>query len=552
MTTTPRRSHAPDGDGRDPSRDGLRNRVEAHVLTHYAPLWRAVHGNRWLHRKANALLTDVAVLKAPPRPNPLSTMAPYTSWPSLTDRSYVGRHLPPDTAPHPGRPTPQRAAELFRREGTGRSCPRSTALLPAFAQWFTDGFLRGHGLGGDPRRTDSPHTINLVQLYGAGEEVTACLREFEGGRLKSRTVRGGEFPPLLCDQGRIKAEFERLKPVRWDDVPEPLRDTVFASGGDRAHAHIGPMLVNVLFLREHNRIAGVLSRAYPAWDDERVFQTTRNILVVMTIRLVLEEYINHLTPYHFRFILDPMRTVRSSWHRENWSTIEFSLVYRWHSLIPSTYRIGGRDVPLLHTLANGRIIEERGMGPLFDDLSRQPAGLISLFNTDPLLLEIEARSVEVGRELDVASYNDYREHFGFPRATDLRQVSGDPVVREALHDLYGGVDELDLYVGLFAEDARHGSLFGNLLGRIIGIDAFSEALTNPLLSPRLFTAATFSAEGLDILRRTRSLSDVVHRNLPEDDGRYLVSLGTKHASRSGPAEDGVRTAARHRRVRVAG
>jgi prostaglandin-endoperoxide synthase 2 len=207
MTTTSRRARTGSEDGRDPSRDGLLNRVEAHVLTHYGPLWRAVQGNRWLYRRTNAMLTDLAILKAPPRPNPLSTMAPYTSWASLTDRSYVGRHLPPDPAPHPGRPAPDRAAELFRRTGEGRTCARSTALLPAFAQWFTDGFLRGHGQGGDPRRTDSPHTIDMVQLYGANEEVAACLREFEGGRLKSRTVGGGEFPPLLCDGGRIKAEF---------------------------------------------------------------------------------------------------------------------------------------------------------------------------------------------------------------------------------------------------------------------------------------------------------------------------------------------------------
>ncbi|MEU9984083.1 peroxidase family protein [Streptomyces sp. NPDC050856] len=529
MTTTSRTAHGPAGDGRDPSRDGLRNRVESHVLTHYAPLWRTVQNNRWLHRRANAVLTDLAILKAPPRPHPLSTMAPYTSWPSLTDRSYVGRHLPPDPAAHPGRPAPEQAADLFRREGAGRSCARSTALLPAFAQWFTDGFLRGHGRDGDARRTDSPHTIDLVQLYGSDAEVTSCLREFEGGRLKSRTVGGGEFPPLLCENGRIKDEFGPLRPARWEDVPEPMRDTVFATGGDRAHAHIGPMLVNVLFLREHNRIAGLLSRAHPSWDDERVFQTTRNVLVVMTIRLVLEEYINHLTPYHFRFIMDPLRTVKAAWHRENWSTIEFSLVYRWHSLIPSSYRIGGKDVPLLHTLANGRIVEERGLGPLFDDLSRQPAGRMGLFNTDPLLLPIEAHSVVVGRDLRVATYNDYREHFGFPRVTDLRQVSGDPAVREALHDMYADVDELDLYVGIFAEDSRHGSLFGNLLGRIIGIDSFSEALTNPLLSPRLFTPATFSPEGLAVLRQTRSLSDIVHRNVPEGDGRYLVSLGVKYA-----------------------
>ncbi|MFD0395684.1 hypothetical protein ACFQ3Z_41020 [Streptomyces nogalater] len=100
-------------------------------------------------------------------------------------------------------------AELFRREGEGRCCARSTALLPAFAQWFTDGFLRGHAATGDPRRTDSPHTLDMCQLYGDREEVTACLRAFRGGRLKSRIVDGGEFPPALCEGGRIRRSSGR-------------------------------------------------------------------------------------------------------------------------------------------------------------------------------------------------------------------------------------------------------------------------------------------------------------------------------------------------------
>ena len=40
-----------------------------------------------VHRLVNALLIDRAILKIPTRPNPLSTMADYTSWASLTDRT---------------------------------------------------------------------------------------------------------------------------------------------------------------------------------------------------------------------------------------------------------------------------------------------------------------------------------------------------------------------------------------------------------------------------------------------------------------------------------
>ncbi|MET7680513.1 peroxidase family protein [Streptomyces sp. NPDC005423] len=528
MTGTTSRTGAETG-GRDASRDGLRNRFETHLLTHYGPLWRAVHHRRGLHRRVNSALTDLAVLKAPARPHPLSTRSPYTSWSSLTDRSYVGRHLPPDTARRRGRPDVETVTELFRRGGPTRFCARSSALLPAFAQWFTDGFLRGHGATGDPRRTDSPHTLDMSQLYGDSEAAAACLRTFEGGRMKSRTVGGGEFPPALCEQGEIKREFGALRPVRFDEVPDRLRDTLFACGGDRVHAHIGPMAMNVLFLREHNRVAGRLAAAHPEWDDERIFQTTRNTLVVMMIRVMLEEYINHITPYHFRFVLDPVRTDRGVWHRENWATIEFSLVYRWHSLIPSSYAIGGHDVPLAGTVADGQLVLDRGLGPLFQDLTRQPAGRSGLFNTDPLLLPIEARSIAVGRELDLASYNDYRAYYGFPPVTDWRQISGDPRVREALRDTYRAVDDVELFVGLFAEEPGPGAIFGRLLERVISVDAFSEALNNPLLAPRLFGPSTFSCEGMRIIRETRDFSALVHRNLPEDDGRYDIALSTPAA-----------------------
>lgn len=103
-------------------------------------------------------------------------------------------------------------------------------------------------------------------------------------------------------------------------------------------------------------------------------------------------------------------------------------------------------------------------------------------------------------------------------------------MQEALRDVYGDVDAIDLYVGLFAEEPEPGAIFGRLLERIISVDAFSEALNNPLLSPRLFGPDTFSPEGLRAVRETRSFSDLVHRNLPEDDKpRYDVSLGRSAA-----------------------
>ena len=120
--------------------DGVANRLRFLALTNGRPFWELVQSIQPLRRRLNAMLIDHAIREMPPRPEPLSTMADYTSWASLTDRTYSGRHVPPVTVAEGGRPTPERAAELFTRGETMIPCPRSTVLFAYFAQWFTDGF----------------------------------------------------------------------------------------------------------------------------------------------------------------------------------------------------------------------------------------------------------------------------------------------------------------------------------------------------------------------------------------------------------------------------
>ncbi|MEU6795542.1 peroxidase family protein [Nonomuraea wenchangensis] len=512
--------------------DGLANRLRFLALTNGRPLWDLLQAGRPLRSRINASLIDHAIREMPPRPEPLSTMAGYTSWASLTDRTYSGRHLPPVPAREGNRPAPEIAGGLFARGESMIPCPRSTVLFAYFAQWFTDGFLRGDtNIPRDPRKNSSNHHIDLNQVYGLNEAATAALRTFDGGLLKSQLINGGEFPPYLCENGAIKPEFAPLSVIRFDRLSGPQRDTLFATGSDRGNGQIGFTMLTVLFLREHNRVARLLAGEHPRWDDERLFQTARNILIVLLIKLVVEEYINHITPYHFRFTLDPglpRRLDRAPWHRQNWASVEFNLVYRWHSLIPSHLAVGGRELPMAETFFGSALIPGPGLGRLFEDASCQRAGRIGLFNTDPVLREIDVSSIADSRALDLAPYNSYREHCRFPRVRTFEQISGDRRVSGALRELYRGVDDVDLYVGLFAEEpGSPAAILPPLLTKIIAIDAFSQALTNPLLAPRIFNAATFSPAGMRVIAATRTLSDVLHRNTPEDPAPRLVSMSRR-------------------------
>src|SRR3954471_19043888 len=297
---------------RSTARDGWLNELQFHVLTNYEPVWEFLQRRPALRRVTNHALINSAVGYVPTRPNPLSTLAPYTSWSSLTDRRYDSRHLPPAAAD--GLPPEDAVADLFIRRGEDILCPKSTVLFAYFAAWFTDSFLRSdRSVPRDPRRNDSTHEIDLLPLYGVRPSWTAQLRAHEGGRLKSQLIGGAEFPPYLYAGGVKKPEFSEIQVVRPQQIPPERLDTLFAAGSDTTNSQLGFVLLNVLFLREHNRIAGELAREYPAWEDERLFQTARNILIVLLIKLVIEEYINHITPYFFRLEANPAPFKNERW-----------------------------------------------------------------------------------------------------------------------------------------------------------------------------------------------------------------------------------------------
>ncbi len=502
---------------RDTSRDGLRNKAEYYALTHFGPLWRLAQRVPALERIVNRALVNSAVLKTRTRPHPTSLKFEYTSWCSLTDRTFSGRHLPPAQAGYTSSlpPASEVAQAFLRPAGQQRLSSTSTLLLSHFAQWFTDGFLRTDR--NDFRKNTSNNEIDLSPVYGVTPSITEGLRAFTGGLLKSQMIDGSEFPPFYFDDnGQAKPEFAGVPLFVPPDLPEERRKRLFASGVERANVQIGFVMFNVLCLREHNRLCREFQAAHPGWDDERLFQTARNTMIAMVLKLVIEEYINHIAPYHFKFRAQPRSFYQSSWYRTNWMTVEFNLLYRWHGLVTDTVLVGDADIDVVDTLFNNQLLIERGLGASFDDASRHPCGRIGLRNTHHSLLRTEIASIEHGRRANLQPYNAYRAYCGYPPVTRFEQITGDQERQRLLKELYKEPDRVELYTGLFAEDPRSGSPLSPLIGRMVGIDAFSQALTNPLLSEHVFHEGTFGKIGWDTLCNTSALSQIVNRNLQSE------------------------------------
>jgi prostaglandin-endoperoxide synthase 2 len=222
---------------RDRTRDGLRNRVEAYVLSHFPRFWRLVVAIPPLRRFTNKWIISRAAGRVPSRPYPFSSMpcrgdsaakiAGYTSWESLTDRSWFSRHLPPKDFPI--HPPLDKIETLFKVRPEGFLLSEdSTVLFMSFAQWFTDGFLMTDQE--DRRRTPTSHQIDLSPVYGLSRSETWALRmnseeSSQRGRLKTEDVNGEPYAPKLFDEGKlnfenpcfdethaVKPEFSALRP----------------------------------------------------------------------------------------------------------------------------------------------------------------------------------------------------------------------------------------------------------------------------------------------------------------------------------------------------
>jgi prostaglandin-endoperoxide synthase 2 len=473
----------------------------------------------------NAKLIDAAVNVSRNRPHPWSTSHDYTTWTGLSDYQWSARHLPPATISD--LPSPDKVKELFSRNGEPQQlCAKSTCLFPAFAQYLTDGFIRTRmPSSGETeqlrRQNTSNHQIDLCPLYGRTQGQTDVLRlksEQRGarGRLNSQQIKGEEYAPFLYQSdGTLDPGFESLDPpLGLDKFKDPAARSIFAFGGDRTNSVPQVAMINTLLLREHNRLAGAIEGANPGWDDERVFQTARNTLIAIFIKIVVEEYINHIAPTPFRLRADAAVGYRARWNRTNWITTEFSLLYRWHSLIPDRVKWNGQLHDVHTTFMQNQFLLTGGLLEAFSNFGSETAGRLSAANTAKALLDIEIASVNQGRVCELAPYWKYREYVGLKRPESFDEISSNPRISNLLKDLYGRPDRVEFYTGLFCEDTVANSPLPPLILKFVAVDAFSQALTNPLLSEHVFHAGTFSDVGWKAIQTTKSLADLLERNVP--------------------------------------
>lgn len=483
---------------------------------------------------------DLPATPDQPRPEPPPySPSDYVSWPGLVDRSFTGRHLPPDPSWTGRLPDPDEVYEkLFKRQGPMTPCKGTTALFCFFAQWFTDSFLRTDR--NDRRRHTGNNEIDFCQIYGLAEATALTLRTRRGGLMQTRKSAEGDRLPFLVlrdgpKRGEVDREFHALPYIDQDPntgasgrkfrdfiaaslqqktLEDERWENMYATGLDRGNSTIFYTALSTMCVREHNRLAARIAALYPQWDDDRLFETARLVNIRNVLEIVIEDYINHIAG-NGSFKLDPDFAERQPWYRTNRISLEFNLLYRWHMLVPDSVDFDGRRLEPLDYRFNNIILERSSPEALINAASAAPAGRVGVRNTPIALKHAEIASLKLAREFRLQPFNAYCERFGHPKYESIEALAKNEQTAATLNEFYDGdVDKVEFLAGLYAEGRSAGdpdSVLPPLLRTMVAVDAFTHILTNPVLSSQVREAA-FPEDIAGLMRDTGGVTGLMARN----------------------------------------
>ncbi|XP_051835543.1 prostaglandin G/H synthase 1 [Antechinus flavipes] len=481
------------------------------ILTHGRWIWNIINSTFLRDVLMRLVLTVRANLI--PSPPTYNSEHGYISWESYANLSFYTRVLAPvpEDCPTPmgfkgnkQLPDPELLARRFLLRNEFVPDPQGTNLLFAFfAQHFTHQFFKTSGKMGPGFTKALGHGVDLGHIYGDNLERQYQLRLFKDGKLKFQMVDGEMYPPSVAET-QVSMKYPA-------NVPKAQQ---MAVGQEVFGLLPGLMMYATIWLREHNRVCDILRDEHPTWNDEQLFQTTRLILIGETIKIVIEDYVQHLSGYFLKLKFDPELLFGIQFQYQNHISVEFNHLYHWHPLMPDSFVVGQEEYSYEQFVFNTSMLLDYGVEALVDAFSRQRAGQIGgVGNINHHVLHVAVSTIKESRELRLQSFNEYRKRFGLKPYTSFQELTGEKQKSAELEELYGDIDALEFYPGLLLEKSLPDSIFGESMVEIGAPFSLKGLLGNPICSPEYWKPSTFGGEtGFNIVK-TATLQKLICLNV---------------------------------------
>lgn len=94
---------------------------------------------------------------------------------------------------------------------------------------------------------------------------------------------------------------------------------------------------------------------------------------------MIEDYVQHLSGYHFKLKFDPELLFNQRFQYQNRISSEFNTLYHWHPLMPDSFHIEEKEYNYKQFVFNTSVVTEHGINNLVESFSKQVAGRVRTF-----------------------------------------------------------------------------------------------------------------------------------------------------------------------------
>lgn len=129
-------------------------------------------------------------------------------------------------------------------------------------------------------------------IYGSSAEQTRSLRSKSRGQMLTH-VGGDGDSDSDSDGDPLRPQYMPLAASESNACHSggDYAGTCYTAGDVRANAQPHLTAMHTLWMREHNRVAGLLAVINPHWDDERAFQEARKIVTASIQHITYSEWL---------------------------------------------------------------------------------------------------------------------------------------------------------------------------------------------------------------------------------------------------------------------
>jgi hypothetical protein len=339
-------------------------------------------------------------------------------------------------------------------------------------------FGTGFGIG-NPRNYDNEITafVDGSGVYGSEQDRADWLRTFADGKMK---VSAGNLLPYNTVDGEINGDIDRFAPFMANGTGAP--GPMFVAGDVRANEN--PLLAgfHTLFVREHNLQCDRLKQENPDWTDEELYQHARKLVGGIIQSIVYNEWLPTMgVP------IEAYAGYDSGVNPQLANSFSAAAFRVGHTLLNGNIRrldangevLAGGNLALRDAFFNLSDIEDHGLDPFLRGMAEQTQQMMDSRVVDDVRnflfgppgaggFDLASINIMRGRERGLPSYNTIRRAYGLQTLFEFDFINPDFQVYNTLDELYGGdIDEVDPWVGMLAERAMPGSIFGPTIRKIM-------------------------------------------------------------------------------------